>query len=255
MGLIVAGFGGRPIASGAGLKPVLVRDPETDRFAIFHGGQPGVWWSQEEVAQHEANALLTRVPSPAGYCDNAVALYAHQDFVAPPQEAPELDEDGPLIVLQPAGLRLEKGCRSYVGFFSEEDALETLDHWAQTLLQAAQKALERQGKSHVVAAGGTSTAFREALRARYALAGRSDPESRARRWEACVLAWASVLLQGGNPAALRSDAALEHTDRELLDLEREAACRFHAASGRQIAVRRGYRDQTGAVHRRLEDAA
>jgi len=254
VGLTLVGFSGRPVVAGAGLKAVLVHDADTDQYAVCHAGRPGAWWSRSELADHESSALVTRLPAAGELLDDAVAIYAHTAFVAPPQAEPEPGDDGPMVLLQPAGLALYPGCESYVGYLPQPAAWAILDRWADTLLRAAKRALERRGRARPVAGSGCGTAFREAMRARYALAGRTDPQVQQRRREALVLAWADTMLRGGSTAALRRDAALECADSELISLEMEAARWFRAAS-RPPAVKCSYRDHAGPVHLQTEDAA
>jgi hypothetical protein len=252
MGLSLVGFSGRPVVSGAGLKPALLFDSETGRYAVLTNGCPGTWWTEAEMVEHEARSLVTLTRTAEPFVDSAVALYAHMRFVSPSPSESVSEAPIPAPLAPPPSLFLIPRIEAYVGFPTREDAIAILDRWAQSLLEAARRAL---GESNVRAQHRGRAALAEAMRARYALAGRDEPSARSARREAFALAWAGMLLQGIATDTFRTDASIEFPDAELARIERDAAEFFFSAACGSRGVRRGYRDQRLARHRQMEDAA
>jgi hypothetical protein len=227
MDLRIVGFGGRPVRGGVGIKPVLVLDQTARcRFAVVPEGVAPEsarvsWWSEEEVVEFEARAQATRIRGVEPYAV-VVALYAHVEYVAPhrgPEQMPERQ-------LSSDGLRLETACECYVAFLPRAEALTQLDQWSSQLLTDAEAhlaAAEQSPRLRGLAALG------EAMRARYATAGRTDGLARASRKRAFELAWAALLLQGADPGALRIDAALDFSQAEVAAIALEAQRRYSEA--------------------------
>jgi hypothetical protein len=223
MDLSIVGFGGRPVRGGVGIKPLLVLDRTTRRFAVVPEGVAPEsarvsWWTEAEIVEFEARAQVTRIRGAEPYAI-AVALYAHVEYVAPhrgPEQMPERQ-------LSSDELRLETACECYVAFLPRAEALTQLDRWSSQLLAAAE--------AHLVAAEQPPrlrglAALGEAMRARYATAGRTDGPALDSRRRAFEVAWAALLLQGADPNALRTDAALDFGPAEVAEIARQAQRRY-----------------------------
>lgn len=219
MALMIVGFSGRPVAAGAGLKPVLLHNTKTDRYAVAQEDSSPSWWKESEVLSHEVQALLTRVAISTPHIDGHVALYAHSDFIAPPQQFPGWFDAPELIHLSAADLLLDLRSSSYFCFTSREKALEVLDQWAELLLMAAEHTLLTP---YLALPLRGSVAFKESMRARFALAGRQDARARTRSKRALVLSWASLAIQFASTDSLKLDASMDFSDEEIEEARLEA---------------------------------
>lgn len=243
MGLTLVGFGGRPVSGGAGVKPALVFDSDTHRFGLVQTAAADVRWTEAEINDLEERALLTRVRTSGRLDQDSVALYAHTAFIAS-----DVREDEPEpCSLSVERLVLEPTCESYVAFLSLGEAYALLDAWGEDLLDAARDNL--LDRSYRLDARARS-ALRDANRARFCSAARNEPDARAMRTEAFVLAWAARLVQEVAIDALARDAALDFDEAEVAGI-RERGVELAADTKRRSQSRsaKAYLDTRAAPHR------
>ena len=242
MAMRFAGFNGRPVAEGAGIKAALTFDRESRQYGVIRPGQLDSRWSEDEMMENEKRSLVSLFSTNIPYEGDAVALYAHMRFVVP--VAPGLLSLKRELVNE---LELYPELQAYVTFVSPSRSQEIMQRWATFLLQAARMALSNPLMSREERG---RTGFLEAMRARTA----SPPSSgrRCDRLEAFALAWVGLSLQRKSPDALLRDAARDGLDAET------------AQQGTKILLTltptaqylpRSYRDDMNAPYRQQEDAA
>ena len=243
MALMFAGFNGRPVRGGTGMKAPIVLDERTSKLGLVRKSGPDLHWTDAEIAEYESRGLLSRVASKIAYCEGAIALYAHTDFIAPPLATGSLS----LQLEIPEELKLYPQLESYVAFVSPTRAASILQTWAAVFLESARLTLEDDQLS---AQERGLMAFADAMRARF-----SSPMSSGRRSdraEALALAYVSLWWQGISQKALLAEA---ERDAMREDVTTRATSLLADLSSALSPVEKEYRDLSAYPYRRLERAA
>lgn len=243
MALIFAGFNGVPVVGGTGMKAPVVVDDQTSRFGLVRKAGLTFDWTETEIAEHEAQCLLSRVSLRAAYQEGFIAFYAHTQFVSPQSAI-----DGFSLRLEiPNDLQLYPKLNSYVAFVSTARAASILQKWASDLLKSARLILEDNQLSFKERG---EAAFAEAMRARF-----STPMSSGRRSdrvEALALACVSLVWQGESSDALIADAELDELSGDVANRTCSLLSELCFPTAMASSTRR---DILESPYRRFEDAA
>lgn len=210
----VAGWSGSLVPRGAGIKPALLRDPATGRYASAADAPADTraWHTEAEVAAFAQRGLLTLHDLHAHAIPDGVVLYASREFVERGHPDRVILDPTPLTLhtLAPASL-------VWAGYMPLGDAARILAAWGTHLLDDADAQLTQRTEDpdrRLAAA----RALDDAIRARFCVTPQGHPELRYELFRMMAIA-ARVLGQLREPIYL--DAAIDLTPSRLEQLQRD----------------------------------
>lgn len=210
----VAGWSGSLASRGAGIKPALLRDPETGRYASAADAPADTraWHTEAGVAAFAQRGLLTLHDLHAHAIPDGVVLYASSKFIGQGHSDRVVLDPTPLTLhtLAPASL-------VWAGYMPSREAASMLEAWGRSLLEdgRAQLAQRTKDPDRRLAA---ARALDDAIRARFCVTPQKHPELRYELFRLMAIA-AGVLGQGREPIYL--DAAIDLTPSRLEQLRRD----------------------------------
>jgi hypothetical protein len=218
MPLMIVGFNGCPVKAGAGIRPVLVFDPELEKYSVVQGSFFGSWVDKSEAILNESRCTLIGDGFLPYYPEqNIVALYAHSEFIKPSYIGdPSVLE---LVHLPISGMYFHEKSSSHFCFSTKGKALEILDSWSDLLLASAQKILQSQSLSSQLCG---QMAFRESMRSHFALESFGKSLPNPKKIQTLLISWMSLLLQDRTTKTLELTAITDFGEKETRKIEQEA---------------------------------
>jgi hypothetical protein len=222
----VAGWSGLAVARGAGIKPALLRDPSTGRYA--NAGSPADWHDEAEIASFARQGLLTRRELHVKALPDGVVLYAAYEFIGP--------REPDRLILDPTPLQLAVHAEPlvWVGYMPLSEALDLLRSWGVMLIADANTQLlerTREPDRRLAAA----RALSDARRGRFCIDSRQDPQLRYDMFR--VMAIATRILEQQLEPVYR-DAAIDLPKSQVEQLRRDVeafAPRNDTSTDRQVS--------------------
>jgi hypothetical protein len=226
----VAGWSGVVAVRGAGIKPALLRDPATGRYA--NASAPTDWHNEEEISSFAARGLLTRRELRKHAVADGVVLYASNEFVAP--------REPDRWILDPTPLAFHAEPLLWVGYLPLPEAVALLRSWGAKLISDGKAQLrERTSEPDRRLAG--ARALNDARRARFCVSAREDPDLRYDLFRVMAIA-TRILKQPLGPVYL--DAGIDFARSKVEQLQRDVeafAPRNDTSTDRQVHFgRSGY---------------
>lgn len=208
----VVGWSGSVVPGGAGIKPALLRDPATGRYAnAADAPEARSWHDEDEIAGFAKRNLLTRRDLHARAVPDGVVLYAANEFIGRGKQD--------RLILDPTPLALHSLSPElfvWVGYMPLAEATKLMQTWGARLLADADTQLRERTRDPDCRLA-AARALDDAIRARYCI---SPPEHQLRYDVFRVMATASrVLEQRLDPIYL--DAAIDLSPDRLEHLRRD----------------------------------
>jgi hypothetical protein len=226
----VAGWSGLAVLRGAGIKPALIRDPATGRYA--NAASPTDWHNEEEISSFAARGLLTRRELHKHVVADGVVLYASKELIAP--------REPDRWILDPTPLSFHAEPLLWVGYLPLPEAVALLRSWGAKLISDGNAQLrERTSEPDRRLAG--ARALNDARRARFCVSSREDPDLRYDMFRVMAIA-TRILQQPLDPVYLDAGIDFSRTNVEQLQRDVEAfAPKNDPSTDRQVHIgRSGY---------------